>query len=461
MKRFLFLSILFSTVILAQTKYTTPDLHLPLTASKDTLKPGDRVDTTLTADTLGKVRWNLAMTRIEALVATKKRLTDSLNALRASLGTSFSDTTQLLHKRDSTAYVTQTTLLGIDTGAIWGDGSDGIATLSSANTTLSRDMFYQQLTIPAGDTLLENGYRVFVAGTLALNGSISVNGKPGASGQQGIAGGTGSGLAIGGKSGTGWADGSVFGSDTSGSGGQGTYMSNSATAGWVGQNDASPWYCIDSGYTGAPGSNGGNNGAGIGAGSGHIGSIAGTSTLIPATAGGWRFMQALLTDRIFNTVTSPYVFGFRRSSGHGGSGGGGCGGNAQYAGDGGGGGGGGAPGNPGGDAIVMARTITGSGSITANGGRGGDGGPGGIGHSSGGYYSGGGGGGGSGDGGDGGLVFAGSADWTGWSGTITATAGSHGIAGIGGSASGGTAQAGQPGTNGKDGIAGYTLMARY
>jgi hypothetical protein len=66
--------------------------------------------------------------------------------------------------------------LGID--ALFGDGSDGNVTISS-QTTLTRDMYYNNLTIAAGQTLNPGGYRIFVAGTLTLSNDslIAANGN--------------------------------------------------------------------------------------------------------------------------------------------------------------------------------------------------------------------------------------------------------------------------------------------
>lgn len=51
--------------------------------------------------------------------------------------------------------------------SIYGSGMDGNVTIS-ANTTLTRDMFYNNLTISAGYTLNTAGYRVFVRNNLAM-----------------------------------------------------------------------------------------------------------------------------------------------------------------------------------------------------------------------------------------------------------------------------------------------------
>jgi len=61
----------------------------------------------------------------------------------------------------------------IGNDSIYGQGSDGNTTIAS-NTSLSRDMYYNNLTVNNGVHLNTNGYRVFVKGTLTLNGNIGV-----------------------------------------------------------------------------------------------------------------------------------------------------------------------------------------------------------------------------------------------------------------------------------------------
>src|ERR1051326_8791014 len=70
---------------------------------------------------------------------------------------------------------------------IFGDGTDGVVTLSS-NTTLSRDMMYDSLTINNGVTLDTNGYRVFVKNTFTNNGTVKHNGGNGGNGTHGTRG---------------------------------------------------------------------------------------------------------------------------------------------------------------------------------------------------------------------------------------------------------------------------------
>lgn len=88
-------------------------------------------------------------------------------------------------------------LFGLGAG-YFGDGSDGNVTIS-ANTDLTRDMNYANLTVNSTFTLNTKGYRVFVSGTLTNNGTISNDGSAG-SGVTGGAGGA-AGTLLGGGSG--------------------------------------------------------------------------------------------------------------------------------------------------------------------------------------------------------------------------------------------------------------------
>lgn len=70
---------------------------------------------------------------------------------------------------------------------VYGDGSDGTATcdgstsvagmtLSGSTYALSRDVYFASLTVNSGISVYVNGFRVFVSGTLTLNGTIESNG---------------------------------------------------------------------------------------------------------------------------------------------------------------------------------------------------------------------------------------------------------------------------------------------
>lgn len=130
-----------------------------------------------------------------------------------------------------------------------GDGSDGNVTISSGTTTLTRDMFYNNLTINGTGQINTNGYKIFVKGYLdltaapvgaindnGLNGSAASGATPGATltaptpgtvgtGGNGFAGGAGS-IYIGSNGTTGGSPlPSSFGNggtqNTAGSGGSG------------------------------------------------------------------------------------------------------------------------------------------------------------------------------------------------------------------------------------------------
>lgn len=265
-------------------------------------------------------------------------------------------------------------------GGLTGDGSDGDVTLGAGDTTITRDMFYDNLTIPSGSTLLPDGYRVFVRNTLTIDGAILRDGAAGASTANPAIGGatvSASGRPLGGIAGG--------GDGASGAGTAGTAVSPSA-----------PGYTSSGGAGGA-----GTNAAGAG----------GTSTVAAAPgSGGLRMAVWAIMGRA--SGTSSQITG-----GPGGGGGGGTFGGGGVGAIGGGGGAGG------GYVTVAAGRITGSGSITANGGAGGNG------HTDGGGTTAAGGGG----GGGGGVlvVFSGNGVFPP---TVTANGGAAGTAFSGGGA---------------------------
>jgi hypothetical protein len=80
---------------------------------------------------------------------------------------------------------------GAGVGALYGDGSDGDATISTS-TTLTRDTYYRNLTISS--QLDPGGFRLFVSGTLTFRNGSSITREGGLSGQtSGTLGGSGSG----------------------------------------------------------------------------------------------------------------------------------------------------------------------------------------------------------------------------------------------------------------------------
>ena len=61
----------------------------------------------------------------------------------------------------------------IGNDSIYGGGQDGTVVIAS-NTSLTRDMYYDNLTINSGSHLNTNGFKVFVKNTLTVNGSIGI-----------------------------------------------------------------------------------------------------------------------------------------------------------------------------------------------------------------------------------------------------------------------------------------------
>ncbi len=200
---------------------------------------------------------------------------------------------------------------------LFGTGADGAGTITE-DTTLTADMYYTDLTVDSAITLTTAGYRVYVSGTLTLNGTIANNG---AAAVADVAGAAAPGVTIG----AGAAGGA--GGGTTGTAGTSTTVS----LGEVG-------------------------GAG-GAGTGGAGGAATTAADPSAETGGvkcFRLLTAALEGRarLLASTVAP-------TGGAGGSGGGG---NTTTKGGGGGGGGGGV--------LVAAKALAGAGSIFAKGGAG-------------------------------------------------------------------------------------------
>jgi len=270
---------------------------------------------------------------------------------------------------------------------IFGDGSDGDVTISG-DTTLTSDMYYNNLTVDNGITLNTGGYRVFVKEILTNNGTISRVGVAGGNGNN--AGGSG---GTGGTAGTALATGSIYGSYAGKVGGNGaeggipscTINAQNGTAG------ASADKSIGlAGVAGGAGNGGGNVSQCTTGTSGTGGTI--TGTILNSIK---NVTHAL---NLADFQTSLAVF--KPSPGSGSGGGGGAGKNVDNNANGNGGGGGGS-GSGGGIVSLFARRIVNSGTITVKGGNGGNGGDGttasGVGDAR--YYGGGGGGGGAGNGG--------------------------------------------------------------
>lgn len=207
----------------------------------------------------------------------------------------------------------------IDTAIDWlfGDGSDGDVVIS-VNTALTKDTYYNSLTVNAAVTLTTSGYRLFVRHLLINNGTLEARGNAAIGAAGGLVGVTDT--LIGGRPG---------GAGAVGAGAAGT-GSNYVLA-------ANPTF-----QGGAGGTTGGNAG-----GAGGIATIGGLRARDPFTA----------------------ITGYTRADQNplfAGSGGGGGGGDGAASVGGGGGGGGG-------DMLIVAREIINNGTFTVAGGAGADG----------------------------------------------------------------------------------------
>jgi hypothetical protein len=229
---------------------------------------------------------------------------------------------------------------------LFGSGSDGDVTIA-APTTLTRPMFYNNLTVD--DVLTVAGNAIHVKGTLTINAAKSIRaigtaGTTGSAGAGGVGGDPGSSVAgaANGHTISGSAD--PGGGPGGGSGRGGDAANGAGQAGF----DQSV-FAIFGGNGGAGGAGGTDGGAG-GAG---------------GAAGGTTFL--LKNERLANVFRSE-TQGSVRGGAAGGEGGGG-GANATE-----GGGGGGAAGSGGGCVVIFANTINNAGTINVNGGDGGTGG---------------------------------------------------------------------------------------
>jgi hypothetical protein len=209
---------------------------------------------------------------------------------------------------------------------LFGDASDGDVVISS-NTTIARDMYYDNLTVEAGFLLHTEGFRVFVRDTLTVEATATL-GAPGNDGEDGDDG-------SGGAGGAGWSDGTVAG----------------AVAGGAAEGTGTQ---AGTGVSSSLGGNGGDSGASDG---GSDGASGGAITAPLAESGGQlRDVLQAIKARGVNTDTLEIR-----------GGGGGAGGGSTGGGDRGGGGGGG-----GGVAVIVARHIINNGTISCAGGAGGD-----------------------------------------------------------------------------------------
>ena len=261
---------------------------------------------------------------------------------------------------------------------LFGDGSDGDLTSSSGTTTLTRTMYYNNVTLSGTAVVNCNGFKMYVKGTLAMSGSSSIvrtpNNGTNASGQTNGNGGgvltaNDMGTGLGGQAGVQGASGGIFGS-----GGNAGNNAGSAT-GYGAAGGASG--AAGSGAAGTAGSythvperivrhdhllalaykNGGQGGAG---GAGGAASAFGTGG--GGGGGGSGGGVLLIFARVINNTSSV---GFRCLGGNGGNGG-----NASGNATGGGGGGGGG----GGQIYLVCNTLTALGNYSVAGGSAGNGG---------------------------------------------------------------------------------------
>ena len=134
--------------------------------------------------------------------------------------------------------------------AIYGNGQDGSLSISSGTTTLTRDMFYTNLTISGTASINPNGFRIFVNGTLDLSnapaGAIALNG---AAGNAGAASGTTTGPVASPSLSAGPAP--LGGLGTSATGSAGSTTTTAGTAGAVIQG-----VCFNGGVAGGAGASG-------------------------------------------------------------------------------------------------------------------------------------------------------------------------------------------------------------
>lgn len=294
---------------------------------------------------------------------------------------------------------------------IYGSGVDGDVTIS-INTTLVRDMYYNNLTVNLGVVLNTNGYKVYVKGTLTNNGTIGTAGNNGANGTSSAApGGGGAATQITAAINT--TNGEIFinGGPAGNAGGAGTTTNGASSAA----------IAAASIYLGGLGGRGGLGGSGSAGSPGNGGLVSSTYNGID----GKRYINAM-TESFWLGMYFP--FGSISGSGGGAGAGGG-------AGTGGGSGGGGGSGVRG--VNIHALNFVNTGTVRAIGGNGGNG------SAPTGLNAGGGAGGGGGGGGFMYLVYGTLTN----SGTITVAGGTGGT----GAAGSGTGTAGANGANGSAG----------
>lgn len=324
----------------------------------------------------------------------------------------------------------------------FGDGSDGDVIISS-NTSLTRDMYYNNLTIQNGFVLSPKGFRIFVKNTLTFQGT-GVIASNGGNGGVGGAGGLGTGGTAGATGAADYTAGSLPAPVAGQVGGVGGTPTNAGSNGTIGASNAKSIGSL--GSAGGAGTTGGQSIAGSGPGAGGTAGGAGAQT-------GTVFNKLNSIESVYLLLdTQPSIASFTGTAGSG-SGSGGGGGKTTNSGDCGGGGGGGGSGASGGFVWIAAynvATVNGNDYIQVKGGNGGNGGAGG---NSTGHDGGGGSGGGGGAGGSGGVAIVIYRTKTG-TGTVNLSGGTAGTGGALGTknALGTDGTAGNPGTAGVSGV---------
>lgn len=358
-------------------------------------------------------------------------------------------------KYDATSGTTEHNYSQVLNNPTYGNGIDGDVTIA-ANTSLTRDMYYNDLTVNITKILDTAGYRIFVKGILTNNGTIQRTPNAGAAGAVGVSTAGASNGGAGGAGGAATADANLSGGLAGRAGGAGAagivaYVAGPTSANGTAGSAGTAGVGLANGTgvdgeAGATGGAGGNAVTGTG-GAGGAGGAGGTVTTKQFPYAFPECVQMLLLTAGANPALHASS-GDTGGSGGGGSGGrdGNAGGNA-YSGAGGGGGG---TGSTGGIVVVVARIIVNTGSILAPGGDGGNGGNGADCADTGApfFYTvyGGGGGGGSTKGGTGGVLAILYNKLTD-TGTIAASGGAGGTAGTGGAAGTAGTSPGSAGTS--------------